>query len=129
MRFWFGPSNLSNLRPSNLSNLHPSNLPTFPPSDLHTFPPSDLLAFPPPNLPIFPKSDLPTFPPLTNLPTSDLESVIFPRNVKQFKKFEPEGQNFFLMVEALRKNCGRYKNSQTKYTPLTGSVGYWTVTI
>ena len=22
------------------------------------------------------------------------------------------------MVEGLRKNCGRYKNSQTKYTPL-----------
>ena len=30
----------------------------------------------------------------------------------------PGGQKFFLMVEGLRKNCGRYKNSQTKYTPL-----------
>ena len=35
-----------------------------------------------------------------------------------FSKKLPGGQNFFGMVEGLRKNCGRYKNSQTKYTPL-----------
>ena len=37
---------------------------------------------------------------------------------KNFSRKWLGGQNFFLMVEGLRKNCGRYKNSQTKYTPL-----------
>ena len=38
-------------------------------------------------------------------------------------KIGPEGQIFFgwWKVYGLRKNCGRYKNSQTKYTPLE----YW----
>ena len=86
------------------------------------------LAFPPSNLPIFPISDLPTFPPSelatfppSYLPTSDLESVFSPRNVKDLKKFQQKCARraiFFWMVEGLRKNCGRYKNSQTKYTPL-----------
>ena len=40
---------------------------------------------------------------------------------KNFSRNWPGGQNFFLMVEGLRKNCGRYKNSQTKYTPLINS--------
>merc|ERR1711911_479541 len=91
-------------------------LPTFPPSDLPTFTPSDL--------PTFPPSDLPTFTPI--FPPSDLnlKFPLFPLiGVMTVYKVCPKG-NFFFAVEGLRKNCGRYKNSQTKYTPLLKGLIY-----
>ena len=74
-----------------LSTIKPSNLPNIRPSYLST-----LWA--------------------CNLSTL-LPSNLWPRKcqtlVKISAKIGPEGKNFF-MVEGLRKNCGRYKNSQTK---------------
>ena len=59
-----------------------------------------------------------TFQPLTKKIFFSLEMS---NTCKNFSRNWPGGQNFFLMVEGLRKNCGRYKNSQTKYTPLPRS--------
>ena len=56
-----------------------------------------------------------TFQPLTSKFFFPLEMS---NTCKNCSRNWPGGQNFFLMVEGLRKNCGRYKNSQTKYTPL-----------
>ena len=64
-------------------------------------------------LPFHPLS-LQPFHPLTFQPLTSKVS----NTGKNVSKNWPGGQNFLLMVEGLRKNCGRYKNSQTKYTPL-----------